>query len=57
MDKLTHGGARKGAGRKNEDKVKISASISKVLADKLAKESNKSAVIETALRNHYTTCR
>lgn len=52
-DKTTHGGARKGAGRKNHDKVRITATITKSLGDKLAREANKSAVVEVALEKYY----
>lgn len=51
------GGARKNAGRKSQDKVRVTATIDRVLAEKLAKEYNKSATIEAALRAHYITCR
>ncbi len=52
-DKSTHGGARRGAGRKNHDKVRITATVSKSLGDKLANETNKSAVVEVALEKYY----
>lgn len=51
--KSTRGGARPGAGRPNEDKIKISATVSKVVADRLAKERNKSATIEWALKDYF----
>lgn len=52
-----HGGARTGAGRKSKDKVRVTATIDRELAEKLATETNKSAIIEAALRAHYITCR
>lgn len=55
MDNNNRGGARKGAGRKNQDKVRVSASIDKQLAERLAKEQNKSAVIEIALKAYYAS--
>jgi len=47
------GGARPGAGKKNQNKRRTSIIISNEIADLLDKEPNKSAVVETALRTYY----
>ena len=52
--KQTRGGARPGAGRKDPvTKKRMNFTIDLQLAALLEKEVNKTAVVESALRNHY----
>lgn len=47
------GGARSGAGRPGQDKVSISLTISKEVAERLDKEPNRSATTEVALKHYF----
>lgn len=47
------GGARAGAGRPGQDKVRISLTISKDIVERLDKEPNRSATTEVALRYYF----
>ena len=52
--KNKQGGARRGAGRKDPvTKKRMNFTIDLQLAQLLDKEKNKTAVVETALKNYY----